>query len=146
MNGKAQLLAICREAARHVDGRALLDVLQNLLVARFVADDQQAATRFLHRLQSVVVGRDARSAAPGEVQSLQLGAEFDGAGLLVVEGVVVEEDFLQARKVFQRPAAFVHDVVRRAQTPAVARVGLRPQAESALRRTAASRIERDIGI
>ena len=93
---QAQLLAVRGEALRHVDGGALLDVLEDLRVARFVADDQQPAAGLLHGLQGVVIGGDARRAGPGEVERLQLLAELDGALLAVVEGVVVEEDFLHA--------------------------------------------------
>ncbi len=146
VNDQAQLLAVRREAARHVDGRALLDVLQDLLIAGFVADDEQPAAGILHRLQGVVVGGDARRAAPGEVQRLQLGAEFESACLLVIEGVVVEEDFLQAREVLERIAALVDDVVGRTQTPAMAGVRLRPKAERALGRASTARVERKIRI
>ena len=99
---QAELVAVLGESLRHVDRGALLDVLQDLRVARFVADDQQPAARFLHRLQRFVIGRDARRAGPGEVQRLQLCADLDGALLLVIEGVVVEEDLLQAREILQR--------------------------------------------
>ena len=72
VDDQAELLAVLREPLRHVDGGALLDVLQDLRVARFVADDQQPAAGILHRLQRVVIGGDARRAGPGEVQRLQL--------------------------------------------------------------------------
>ena len=63
VNHQAQLVAVLGEALRHVDGGALLDVLQDLLVARFVAHDQQPAAGVLHGLQRVVIGGDARGAA-----------------------------------------------------------------------------------
>ena len=100
-----QLVAILGEALRHVDGGALLDVLENLLVAGLIADDQQPAAGFLHRLQRFVIGGDARGAGPGEVQLLQLRAQLDRARFAVVEGVVVEENFLQAREILERVAA-----------------------------------------
>ena len=64
---QAQLLAVGGEAFRHVDRGALLDVLQDLLVARLIAHNQQPATGFFHSLESVVIGSNARRAAPGEV-------------------------------------------------------------------------------
>ena len=91
---QSELLAVLGELARAFDGCALLDVLQDLRVARLVAHDEQAASRFLHRLQRFVVGGDARGAGPGHLQRLQLFAKLDGARLLNVEGVVVEEEFL----------------------------------------------------
>ncbi len=146
MDRQAELLAVRGEAASHVDGGALLDVLQDLLIAGFVADDEQPATGFLHGFQRVVIGGDARRATPGKFQLLQLAAQLNRARLLVIEGVVVEEDLLEAGKVFESPAALVHDIVGRTQAPAMARVGLRPEAERALSRTAARRVERDIRI
>ncbi len=86
-----QSLANC---ARTFNRCALLDVLENLRIAGFVADDQQPAARFLHRFQRFVIGGHARCAGPGQIQRLQLFAELDGARLLDVEGVVVKEEFL----------------------------------------------------
>ena len=60
---QAQLFAVLREAQRHVHGGALLDVLEDLRIARFVADDEQPASGILHRLQGVVIGGHARRAA-----------------------------------------------------------------------------------
>ena len=64
VNHEAQLTAVFREALGHLDGRALLDVLENLRIARFVADNQQPATRLLHRFERVVVRCYARRAGP----------------------------------------------------------------------------------
>src|SRR5579863_832002 len=99
MDRQTQLLAIRGKASRHIDGGALLDVLEDLLIARFVADNQQTAPGILHCLQRVVICRDTRSAAPGKVQLLQLGAEFNRTRLLIVEGIVVEEYLLETREI-----------------------------------------------
>ena len=72
MNHQAQLVAILGKAHGHVDGGALFDVPENLLVAGFIADNQQTAAGVLHRLQRFVIGGDARGAAPGEVERPQL--------------------------------------------------------------------------
>ena len=82
MDDQSQLVAILGELAGALDGGTLLDVLQNLLIARFVADDQQTASRFFHRLEGFEVGGHARGARPGQAQRLQLGAQFDRARLL----------------------------------------------------------------
>ena len=50
VNHKPKLVTIFRELPRPFDGRALLDVFQNLLIAGFITHDEQAASRFLHRL------------------------------------------------------------------------------------------------
>ena len=91
------------EVARALDGGALLDVLEDLRVAGLEADDEQAAAGFLHGLEGVVVGGDARGAGPGDAEGLQFFAELDGAGLLDVEGVVVEEEFFDVGEEFLWP-------------------------------------------
>ena len=65
MNRQAKLVAIFGELLGTLDRGALLDVLENLRIAGFIANDQQAATGFAHRLQRFVVGGDARCARPG---------------------------------------------------------------------------------
>ena len=71
---QSQLVTILGELAGALDGRAFLDVLQNLLIARLVTHDQEPASRFFHGLQRLVIGGDTRGARPGEAQRLQLGA------------------------------------------------------------------------
>ena len=44
VDDQAQLVAILGELAGALDGRALLDVLQDLLIAGFIADDQAAGS------------------------------------------------------------------------------------------------------
>ena len=76
-------------------------------------------------------------------ERLQLRAELDRALLLVVEGVVVEEDLLQAGEVLERVLALSGDIVGGTQSPAVAGMRLRPQAERTHRRASARSVERD---
>ena len=111
VNGEAEVVAVLGEVARALDGGALLDVLENLRIAGLEADDEQAAAGFVHGLQRVVVGGDARGAAPGEAERLQLFAELDGAHLLDVEGVVVEEELLHFGEVFLGPLHLGGNVV-----------------------------------
>jgi hypothetical protein len=134
------------EVERALDGGALLDVLEDLRVAGLVADDEQAAAGILHGLQGVVVGGDARGAGPGEAERLQLLAELDGAGLLDVEGVVVEEELLDVGEEFL--ACFISAATSSvtALAPGVAGERLRPEAEGALRGAAARGVERDEGV
>ena len=122
------------------------DVLQDLRIAGFIAHNQKAAACFLHRLQRLVVGGNARRAGPRHVQRLQLGAEFNRARLLNVEGVVVKKEFLDPGPVFLGLGHFAGHVVSGAFAPGVTAGGLRPQAEGALRRASARGIQRDIGV
>ena len=140
---QSQLLAVLGELASAFDGGALLHVLQDLRVARFVADDEQAASRFFHRLERFVIGGDARGARPGHLQRLQLFAKLDGARLLNVEGVVVEEEFLHPGPVLHGLLHFGGNGVRRALAPRVSAERLRPEAEGTLRRASTRGVERD---
>src|SRR3954451_12839245 len=70
VNRKAELFAVCGKAPRHIDSGAFFYVLQDLLIARFIANDEKAATSLFHGLQSVVIGGDARRTTPREVQLL----------------------------------------------------------------------------
>src|SRR5450759_4234048 len=114
---ESQLVAILGELAGALDGRAFLDVLQNLLIARFVAHNQEPAARVFHGLERFEVGCDSRCARPGQAQRFQLGAQFDGACLLEVESVVVEEKFLHVRPVVLRLGHFTRYVVRGTLAP-----------------------------
>ena len=146
VDDEAEVVAVLGEVAGALDGGALLDVLEDLRVAGLEADDEQAAAGFLHGLEGVVVGGDARGAGPGDAERLELFAELDGAGLLDVEGVVVEEELLDVGEVFLGPLHLGGHVVGGALAPGVAGERLRPEAEGALRRAAAGGVERDVGV
>src|SRR5208283_4143089 len=94
VHDQAELVAILGELAGALNGGTLLDVLENLLIAGFVADDKQAAAGIFHSLESLEVGSDARRAGPGQANRFQFCAQLDGACLLNVEGVIIEEKFL----------------------------------------------------
>lgn len=49
VNDQSELVAIFGELARPLNRGALLDIFQDLLVAGFITDDQQAATGLFHR-------------------------------------------------------------------------------------------------
>ena len=74
MNDKSQLVTVFGELARSLDSGAFFDVLQNLLVAGLVTDNQQPAARFLHGFERLVISGDTRRAGPRQIQWLQLGA------------------------------------------------------------------------
>jgi len=146
VDDEAEVVAVLDEVAGALDGGAFFDVFEDLWVAGLEADDQKAAAGFLHGLEGVAVGGDARGAGPGDAEGLQLGAELDGAGLLDVEGVVVEEELLDVREVLFGPLHLSGDIVGGALAPGVAGEGLGPEAEGALRRAAAGGVERDVRV
>ncbi len=144
VNDEAEVVAVLDEVASALDGGTLLDVLEDLRIAGFKADDQKAAAGFLHGFEGVAVGGDARGAGPGDAEGLQLGAQLDSASLLDVEGVIVEEELLYLGEVLFGPLHLGGDVVGRALAPGVAGEGLGPEAEGALRRAATCGVERDV--
>ena len=133
VDDEAEVVAVLDEVACALDGGALLDVLEDLRVAGLEADDEQAAAGFLHGLEGVAVGGDARGAGPGDAEGLELCAELDGAGLLDVEGVVVEEELLDVGEVFFGPASSRR---QRRRWSACARRGRRASAARGRRCTA----------
>src|SRR5204862_174249 len=52
----------------------------------------------------------------------------------------------QGRKIFQHVLALIRDIGGRAQSPAMSRMGLRPQAERTHGRAAARRVERKVRV
>src|SRR5436853_761507 len=93
VNLYAEFLAVLDKLAPLLGGRAFLDVLENLVVGGFKADDQQTATGITHRLEHVVIRVHARRARPGLLDRLQRLADFDGAALAPRESVIVKEYF-----------------------------------------------------
>src|SRR5882724_5967905 len=146
MDRQTQLLGVACEVACALDGCALLDVLQDLGIARLIPNDQQAATCFLLRFERLVIRGDARGAAPGHIERLELGAQLDGAGLLDVEGIVVEEYFAEIWPVFLYLGHLQGYAISGALAPRMPTEQLRPQTEGALCRASARRIEGQVWI
>src|SRR5207247_2242794 len=90
----AELLAVFHELAGLLDARALLDVLEDLWIARLETHNQQAASGILHRLERFVVGVNSRGARPRRLERLQLFTHGDRAVLRPRERVIIEENLL----------------------------------------------------
>ncbi len=116
---------------------------ENLRVAGLEADDEEASAAIGHRFESFIVAVNASGGGPAEFIFLEAIGKIDDAVFANVEGVVVEEDFLHLRKVFESLCDFALDIGGGTRAPRVAGNGLRPHAEGAERRAAARRIERD---
>ena len=133
--------------SRDVDPHALLDVVQDLLVAGLVADQQQAQAVVAHDLQRLARHVGLGVARPGDAELAELARDRLGARQVVGEGVVVEEEFLHLRERLLAPSAISSiDVADAARAVAVAADRLRPQAEGAARFAAAAGVERDVGV
>ena len=94
----AQLVAVLGELAGDLDPHALLDVVQDLLVAALVADQQQPQPVVLQHLQRLARHVGLGVAGPGDAQLAEFPRDRLGARQVVGEGVVVEEEFLHLRE------------------------------------------------
>src|SRR5277367_1062850 len=92
MDNQLKLLAVMGEVERSLDACSLLDVLQDLRIARLEPDDEQSTASLFHGLERVKVGGDARVTGPGKAEGFELFTQFNCSRLLDVEGVVVEEE------------------------------------------------------
>ena len=138
------VVAVAREPARPLDADALLDVLQDLLVAGLVADQEQAEAVVLEDLQRLAV--DVGVGRPGDAELPEPPRDRLRARRVVGEGVVVEEELLHLREEPASVRDLVDHVLDRARAVAVAAARLRPEAEGALRAAAATGVERDVGM
>ena len=127
----AELVAVLGEAARDVGAQAFLDVVQDLVVAGFVADQQQAQAVVVHDLQGLVRHIGLGVAATRSRRACPAARDLLDARLGVGEGVVVEHDLLHLGHVLLDPLHLGENVLRRAHAVAVTADGLRPQAERA---------------
>ena len=80
----AKLAAILGEALGDVDQQALLDVVQDLLIAGFVADQQQTKAIVLHHFQRLARHVGFGIARPGDAELAQLLRQLFHAGRLSV--------------------------------------------------------------
>ena len=123
-----------------------LDIVQNLLIAALVSDQQQAQAVVAHDLERVARHVGLGVAGPDNAELAELARDRLAARAIVGEGVVVEEEFLDLRKRRFRPADLVDDMADAARAVAMAAHRLRPQAEGAARFAAAAGVERDVGM
>ena len=141
-----QLVAVLGELAGDLDPHALLDVVQDLLVAALIADQQQPQPVVLQHLQRLARHVRLGVARPRHAHLAEFAGDRLGARQVVGEGVVVEEELLHLREHLLRLADFLGDMPRRAHPVAMAADRLRPQAERAVRFAAAAGVERHVRV
>ena len=139
-----ELVAVAGEALRHLDAHALLDVVQDLLVAALIADQQQPQPVVLQHLQRLARHVRLGVARPRHAQLAQLARDRLRARQVVGEGVVVEEEFPHLREIAPRQRDLLRHMARRAHPVAMPAHRLRPQAERAARLAAAPGVERHV--
>ena len=146
MDDDAGLVTILGEAAHLVGGHAFLDAREGFVIARFVADEEEAEAVVLETLDRIVIEVRAAVAAPVNAERAELLRDFACAREVRGEGVVIEEKFPDLREYLLHVGHLVGDVLRTADAILVSADGLRPKAERALRRAAASRVHAHVGM
>ena len=112
----------------------------------FVADEQQPQAVLLQHFERLARHIGLGIARPDDAQLAELLRDRLGARQVVGEGIVVEEEFAHLREAFLRRFDLGDDMLDAAHAIFMAADGLGPQAEGAMRFTAAARIDRDIRV
>ena len=106
----AELVAILGEPLGDIDPHALLDVVQDLLVAALVADQQESEAVIAKRLERCARHIGLGVARPDDAELAKFSRDRLGAWQVVGECVVVEEEFLDLWKRRLRPLHFLDDM------------------------------------
>src|SRR5271157_4130395 len=141
-----EVVAITSEAPRHIHAHPLLDIVQDLLIARLVADQEKAEAVRAHRFEQVASDVRFGVARPNDPELPELARDLGGARRVVGEGVVVEEYLFDFRECVQGPAHLFHDVSDAPGPVAVAADRLRPETERAARFAASPGVKGQIGV
>src|SRR5207244_12230909 len=142
----AELVTVPGEATRALDAHTFPDVLEDLLVARLVADDEQPKPVVLEDLQRLAVDVRPRVRRPGDPHPAEPLGDVTGARRIGGGGVVVEEELLHLREAPPHVRHLLEDVADTADPVRVAGRDLRPEAERAAGRAAAAGVERDVRV
>src|ERR1700733_11670500 len=146
MDPDAELAAILGEPLGDIDSHALLDVVEDLLVAALIADQQKPAAVIMKHLEGGARPIGLGVAGPGYAELAELARDCLCARQVIGECVVVEEEFLDLRERRLRPLHFVDDVADRTRAVAMSTDGLRPKAEGAARLAASPGVKRQVGV
>ena len=146
MDDDAEFVAILGEPPRDFDQHALLDVVQDFLVARFVTDQQQTQAVGFQHFERFARHVRLGVAGPGDAELAEFLRQSLDARQIVGQRVVVEEDLLDRRKGLARVFDLGDHMFDRAHAIIVAADRLRPKAERAARFAAAPRVKREVGV
>src|SRR5262245_1811161 len=138
------LVAFLCESPHFLQGHTFLDVLENLLITAFVADQEQPESAIFQELDSVRFKICAAVTAPGQTKWSELCSDFARARQVCREGVIVAEEVLHLREEAREVSHLVRDILSRANTVLVSADCLRPQTERALRRATAAGVKTDV--
>src|SRR6202142_2981181 len=133
MDPDAELAAILGEPLGDIDPHALLDVVEDLLVAALIADQQEPQAIIAEHFERGARHIGLGVAGPGDAELAELSRDRLGARQVIGECVVVEEELLDLRKRRLRPFYLVDDMADGTRAVPMAADGLRPKAERAPR-------------
>src|SRR5919109_1120981 len=122
----AELVAILGKAPGDVDPHPFLDVVQDLLVPRFIADQQKPQPVVAQHLECRARYVGFCIAGPGDAELAEFAGDRLGTRTVVGERVVIEEEFLHLWEIALREADFVDDMANAAYSVAMSADGLRP--------------------
>src|SRR5262249_59053016 len=120
------LVAILGEAWGDVDAYAFLDVVQDLLIAGLIADEQEPQAVVAHHAQRVARHVRLGIARPSDAEPAEPARDRLRSAQIVGERIVVEEELLDVGESPLRPGDLLDDVADAARAIAVAANGLRP--------------------
>jgi hypothetical protein len=128
------------------DPHALLDVVEDLLVAALIADQQKPEAVITKHLERGARHIGLGVAGPGDAELAELARDRLGARQVVGERVVVEEELLDLRKRLFRPLHFLDDMADGTGAVPMPADRLRPKAEGAARFAAPPGVKRHVGV
>src|SRR5262249_27659545 len=145
VDGDPEVFAVAREAARKIRTNALFDVVEDLLVARLVADEHEPEAIVLEDLEGFVRDVGLGVDRPGHAEPAQALGDGLRPRQVVGERIIVEEELLDLREQPLRKRHLLGDVLYATGTVPLSADRLGPEKEGALGATPASRVEGDGG-
>ena len=139
-------MAILGEALGDVDPHALLDIVQDLLIAALVADEQQPQAVVAQHLQCVARHVRLGIARPGDAEFAQPARDLLARGRSSVNVSSSKKNSLHLREGLLGTADFLDHVLHAARAVLVPADRLRPETKCAARFAAAARIERYVRV
>src|SRR5215469_3175863 len=141
MDGDSQFAAVLGELSGELEADSFLDIVQDLLIAGFVAHEQQPQAVIPQHLERVARNIRLGVAGPGHAQLAELLGDGLGARRVVSERIVIKKELADLGKCLLRPGNLLSHMTNAAGPIAMPPHSLRPQAERAARLAAASCIE-----
>src|SRR5262245_14778737 len=146
MCDNTEFAAVLGEPFCYINSHPLLDIVKNLLIARFIADDQQPQAIVLQYIQGRARHISLGVARPDNPELADFTCELLNTRQVVGQRIVVEEELFYLRKGLLRPGQFLDHVPNTAGTIIVAADCLWPKAKRATRFASTAGVERNVSV